>query len=84
MLPSSGLSLVRWTKKVPMPTCTLEIPGLESQTVVGEGPGLAADPAQAQEEDGAGALTRSVTGMGTQLRIELVPQPPGQKRVEVD
>ena len=65
--------------KVPMPTCTLEIPGLESQTVVGEGPGLAADPAQAQEEDGAGALTRSVTGMGTQLRIELVPQPPGQQ-----
>ena len=29
--------------KVPMPTGTLEIPGLGSQTVVGEGPGLAAD-----------------------------------------
>ena len=64
--------------KVPMPTGTLEIPGLGSQTVVGEGPGLAADPAQVQEVDGACALARRfVPGMGNQLRVELVPQPPG-------
>ena len=55
-----------------------EIPGLGSQTVVGEGPGLAPDPAQVQEVDGACALAMgSMTGMRNQLRVELVPQPPG-------
>ena len=46
--------------------------------MVGEEPGLAADPARVQEVEGACALARrSVTGMGNQLRVELVPQPPG-------
>ena len=60
-----------------MPPGTLEIPGLGSQTVVGEEPGLAADPARVQEVEGPCAPARRfVTGMGNQLRVELVPQPP--------
>ena len=61
-----------------MPPGILEIPGLGSQTVVGEEPGLAADLAQAHEVEGACALARrSVTGVGNQLRVELVSQSAG-------
>ena len=46
--------------------------------MVGEGPGLATEPVQVQEVDGACALVvRSVTGVESQLRGELVPQAPG-------
>jgi hypothetical protein len=63
--------------QVPMPLGANGIPGPGSQTVGGEVPGLATEPAQVQEVDGACALVRSVTGVESQLRVELVPQAPG-------
>ena len=52
-------------------------PGLESQAVGGDVPGLVSDPAPTPEVDGACALARTVTGVGNQLQVALVLQASG-------